>query len=336
MFRSTPRKVLVTGGAGFIGSHLVERLLEAGDEVWVVDDLSTGRLANLEAVRSHPSLHLVVDSIMNWPLMDDVVGQVEAVYHLAAAVGVRKIMEEPVATITTNVRGTEIVLDCCHRHGAALFLASTSEIYGKGGERLHEEHDRIMGSTSRRRWAYACTKVLDEFLALAYHQERGLPVVVGRFFNTVGPRQSGQWGMVVPRLVEQALAGDPLTVYGTGEQRRSFLHVDDAVRAVVGLMERKEALGQVYNIGSEAELAILALAERVKGRTGSSSPVQLIPYEQAYGEGFEDMERRQPDTTKLRRLLDWAPTKGIDAIIDEVAADLTARPAVTSAGSSAG
>ena len=239
---------------GFIGSHLVERLLERGKTVFVVDDLSTGSLDNLAEVRHHVSLHLIVDSILNYPMMNDTVSQVEQVVHLAAAVGVRKIIESPVETITTNVRGTEIVLDCCHKHGTPLYVASTSEIYGKGGDRLDEEHDRVMGSTTHRRWSYACTKALDEFLALAYHYDKDLPVVLGRFFNTVGPRQSGQWGMVVPTFVGQALAGEPITVFGTGEQQRSFCHIDDSVRAVLGLLDAPEAHGEVYNIGNEREI----------------------------------------------------------------------------------
>ncbi|MBW3535686.1 MAG: NAD-dependent epimerase/dehydratase family protein, partial [Gemmatimonadetes bacterium] len=251
---------LVTGGAGFIGSHLVERLLAEGREVYVVDDLSTGRLANLDAVRKHPKLHLVVDSILNWPMMNEVVSQVREVIHLAAAVGVRKIIDEPVETITTNVRGTEIMLDVCHKHGSRLFVASTSEVYGKAGDRLHEEHDRVLGSTSLRRWAYACTKTLDEFLALAYHDEKGLPVVIGRFFNTVGPRQSGKWGMVLPNFVFDAVRGQPIKIFGTGTQRRCFLHVHDAVDAVLRLMRSDDAVGRVFNIGNEREVTIRELA----------------------------------------------------------------------------
>ena len=310
--------ILVTGGAGFIGSHLVERLLERGKTVFVVDDLSTGSLDNLAEIRHHPSLHLIIDSILNWPMMNDTVSQVEQVVHLAAAVGVRKIIEAPVETITTNVRGTEIVLDCCHEHGTPLYVASTSEIYGKGGDKLDEEHDRIMGSTTHRRWSYACTKALDEFLALAYHHEKGLPVILGRFFNTVGPRQTGEWGMVVPTFVTQALAGEPITVYGTGEQQRSFCHVEDSVRAVLGLLEAPEARGEVYNIGNEHEITIHALAERVRERVGSDSEIVTVPYDEAYGEGFEDMERRQPDTAKIKGLLGWEPERSMDEIIDDV------------------
>jgi UDP-glucose 4-epimerase len=309
-------RILVTGGAGFIGSHLVEQLLQRGDEVYVVDDLSTGSLDNLEAVRHHENLHLNVDSVMNWPMMNETVVKCDQVVHLAAAVGVMKIIEAPVETITTNVRGTEIILDVCHKHGVPLFLASTSEIYGKAGHRLHEENDRIMGSTSHRRWAYACTKALDEFLALAHHHEYGLPVIIGRFFNTVGPRQSGQWGMVVPRFVERALAGEPIQVFGTGEQMRCFCHVQDTVRAVMGLLECDDAWGSAFNIGHEEEITMLDLAERVKARAGSTSPIELVPYSEAYGEGFEDMDRRQPDTTRIREAIGWQPERTLDQIID--------------------
>ncbi len=312
-------RILVTGGAGFIGSHLVERLLERGDTVHVVDDLSTGSLENLKAVRHHPNLHLNVDSVLNWPMMHETVERCEQVVHLAAAVGVRKIIDEPVDTITTNVRGTEIVLDCCARHGVPLFIASTSEIYGKGGDRLDEEHDRVMGATTHRRWAYACTKALDEFLALAYHDEKDLPVVIGRFFNTVGPRQSGQWGMVLPSFVGRALSGEPIEVYGPGTQRRCFCHVHDTVRAVLDLLRHPEAWGRAFNIGSEDEITIADLAELVKARVGGSSPIERISYEVAYGEGFEDMERRQPDTSRIRELIGWTPTFTLDEIIDDTA-----------------
>ena len=312
-------RILVTGGAGFIGSHLVERLLERGDEVYVVDDLSTGSLDNLEAVRHHEGLHLNVDTIMNWPMMNETVARCDRVVHLAAAVGVRKIIEHPVETITTNVRGTEIVLDCCDKNHKSLFIASTSEIYGKAGKDLHEENDRIMGSTTHRRWAYACTKALDEFLALAYYHERGLPVIIGRFFNTVGPRQSGQWGMVLPNFVGAALRGEPIRVFGDGHQRRCFCLVHDTVRAILGLMDNDAAWGKPFNIGSEEETTMLGLAERVKARTGSDSPMEIIPYDQAYGEGFEDMERRQPDTTRIRELIGWRAEHSLDEIIDATA-----------------
>ena len=313
-----PEAILVTGGAGFIGSHLVERLLERGKKIFVVDDLSTGALDNLSHVRDDPSLHIIVDTILNWPMMNDTVGQVDYVVHLAAAVGVRKIIEAPVETITTNVRGTEIVLDVCHQHMVPLYVASTSEIYGKAGDQLHEEHDRVLGSTSQRRWSYACTKALDEFLALAYYHEYGLPVTIGRFFNTVGPRQSGQWGMVVPTFVKQALEGEPITVYGSGDQQRSFCHVDDSVRAVMGLIGNENAVGEAYNIGNEHELTITELAERVKKMTGSDSEIVVVPYDEAYGEGFEDMRRRRPDTGKLRTLLGWEPEYDLDGILRDV------------------
>ncbi len=318
------QRILVTGGAGFIGSHLVERLLGEGNTVHVVDDLSTGRLNNLKAVREHPNLHLVVDTVLNYTMLKDVASQVDRVVHLAAAVGVKKIMERPVETITTNVRGTEIVLDLCQEFELPLYLASTSEIYGKAGERLHEDNDRVMGSVRHRRWAYACTKVMDEFLALAYHHEYGLPVVIGRFFNTVGPRQTGEWGMVVPTFVEQALRNEPITVYGSGEQKRCFCHVTDSVEAVSRLMSNPDAVGEVFNIGHEEEISILGLAERVRERLNSTSEIILIDYERAYGDGFEDMMRRQPDISKIRDLTGWQPTLTLDRIIDQTAENLRA------------
>lgn len=314
--------VLVTGGAGFIGSHLVERLIERGNIVHVVDDLSTGRLENLDAVRTHPNLRIVVDTVLNYPMMNDLVGQADRVIHLAAAVGVKKIMESPVETITTNVRGSEIVLELCAERELPLYLASTSEIYGKAGDRLDEDHDRVMGSVRYRRWAYACTKVLDEFLALAYHHQYGVPVVIGRFFNTVGPRQSGEWGMVLPSFVKQALEGRPITVYGSGDQRRCFCHVHDSVEALLRLIDEPDAVGEVFNIGSEEEITIRALAERVRDRLGSDSDIVTIEYEEAYGEGFEDMESRQPDTSKLSTLTGWERHFDLDAIIDQTAEHL--------------
>jgi UDP-glucose 4-epimerase len=312
------RKALVTGGAGFIGSHLVERLLERGDEVWVVDDLSTGRLRNLQAVRRHPLLHLVVDSVMNWPMMNEVVEKVEVVYHLAAAEGMRKLMAQPVETIVTNVRGTEILFECCGRRGVPVFVASTSEVYGKSTGPLEEDQDRLMAAPGRRQWAYASTKVLAEVLARAYWEEKGLPTVRGRIFNTTGPRQQGRWGMVVPTFVDQALAGEPITVHGTGEQLRSFLHVHDAVDAILALMERSDAAGEVFNIGDQREISIMELAERVKEKTGSASEIRNVPYENVYGEGFEDVERRRPDTSKLRTFLDWEPSRHVDEIVESV------------------
>jgi UDP-glucose 4-epimerase len=316
-----PDSYLVTGGAGFIGSHLTDRLLQDGKTVYVVDDLSTGSLDNLASVRHHPNLHLVVDSIMNWPMMNELTEKVDMVVHLAAAVGVRKILEEPVKTITTNVRGCEIALDCCHRFSKPLYIASTSEIYGKAGVDLDEETDRVMGSSTHRRWSYACTKALDEFLGLAHHYEHDLPVVIGRFFNTVGPRQTGQYGMVVPNFVRQALSGDPITVYGDGKQSRCFCHVSDSVEAVVGLLDRLpgDADGEIFNIGTETEITIYQLAVRIRDRLGSSSEIQRIPYEEAYGPGFEDMHQRQPNTAKIRDFLGWEPTRDLDRIIDDVA-----------------
>lgn len=327
-------RILVTGGAGFIGSHLVERLLADDHEVFMVDDLSTGTLDNLAAVRRRPGLHVIVDSVMNWPMMNQTVAQCHRAFHLAAAEGVKKVMDHPVEAITTNARGTEIVLDCCQSHGVPLFLASTSDVYGKARDTLREDDDRIMGSTDQRRWAHAATKVLAEVLALAFAQERGLPVVIGRYFNVVGPRQSARWGLVLPTFVTQALEGEPVTVHGTGEQTRCFLHVDDAVRATVELMEHPDAAGQIFNIAGEEEVSIRKLAERVVERTGSASRIRAVPYGEAYGEGFEDADRRRADTGKLRELLGWSPTRELDAIIDEVAAHFRERLEGAGAGPS--
>ena len=315
-----PEPVLVTGGAGFIGSHLVERLLGEERHVYVVDDLSTGGLDNLRAVSSHPRFHLIVDSVLNFPLLNEIIANVREVVHLAAVVGVKRVLEQPVTTITTNVRGTEIIMDLCNRHRTKVFVASTSEIYGKGGEHLDEDHDRVMGSVRNWRWAYACTKEMDEFLAIAYHAEHGLPVIIGRLFNIVGPRQTGEYGMVLPTFVRQALAGEELTVYGDGEQRRCFCHVEDTVDAIVRLMACEPAVGDIFNIGVEEEITIRALAEKVIERTGSRSRVQLIPYGDAYGSGFEDMDRRQPDDAKIERTVGWRPARTLDAIIDETIA----------------
>ena len=308
-------KVLITGGAGFIGSHLVERFLDRGDEVFVIDDLSTGSLAHLAAVRRHAGLHLNVDTILNHPVVNETVAKCDQVVHLAAAVGVRKMIDEPVETLTTNVRGTEIVLHCCQRHEVPFFLGSTSEVYGKEGDHLSEEDDRVMGSTTQPRWANACAEAFSEFLTLAYHQEFGLPVMIGRFFNTVGPRQTSQWGMVLPSFVGRALRGDPLQVHGSGEQRRSFCHVSDSVRAVESLLRDVDAWGGVFNIGSEDEVSIKTLAERVIEVAESPSTVETVSYEDAYGKGFEDLESRRPSTQRIRDRIGWKPEHGLEEII---------------------
>ncbi len=317
-------RYLVTGGAGFIGSHLSEHLLEQGHDVLAVDNFSTGRPENVAHLADHPKFELVEGDILSHPLMEKLVGDCDAIYHLAAAVGVKLIMEEPVETLTTNVRGTEIVLDLAAQHGKKVFLASTSEVYGKTLENnghihaLTEDEDRTMGATSRKRWAYACSKAFDEFLALAYREEKGLELVVVRFFNTVGPRQTGRYGMVVPNFVKRALAGETLTVHGDGEQSRSFTHVDDAVWAATRLMETGEAEGEVFNIGHGHTITINELAAKVIELTGSSSGVEHVPYEEVYGEGFEDMRRRTPDIGKIRDAIGFEPRHDIDDILRDV------------------
>jgi len=316
-------KVLVTGGAGFIGSHLTELLLAEEHEVTVVDNLSTGSLENLVHLEGHPRLEVIVDSALNQPRMNALVPRHDIVFHLAAAVGVKWIIENPLQSIETNLRATEIVLAAAAQRGTPVLIASTSEVYGKN-ERvpLREDDDSVIGSTQITRWLYANTKATDEFLALAYHRERGVPVVIARFFNTVGPRQSGRYGMVVPRFVSQALRGEPVTIYGTGMQSRCFTDVRDSVRAIYELMRHPRAFGEVFNIGNPEEITILDLAKLILRLTGSTSEIQFIPYHEAYPHGFEDMLRRVPCVEKLRSYLGWAPSipleENLRRVIDQM------------------
>jgi len=313
------RKALITGGAGFIGSHLAERLLERGDEVFIVDNLWTGQLANIARIQGHERLHLVVDTILNESVMNELIFKADHVFHLAAAVGVRNIMDHPVETLDINVKGTEVVLRLANRFKKKVFIASTSEIYGKHVEHdLSEDDNRVMGTTKKRRWAYACSKTLDEFLALAYYDEKKLPVLIGRLFNTVGPRQTGRYGMVLPGFVQSALLGKPITVYGDGNQTRSFMHVNDAVTAIMGLVDEPLAEGEIYNVGNDQEVSINDLALKVKEMTGSASEIEHIPYERAYGPGFEDMERRCPNISKLKAAIGFEPSYDLESIIQSV------------------
>lgn len=311
--------ILVTGGAGFIGSHLCRALLAQGQEVVVIDDLSTGSYDNLADLEDGKRLRLIVDNVNNSALVDECVREVSAVYHLASAVGVRLIIDQPVRTIQSIVGGTESVLKACARYRRPFLLTSTSEVYGKGSKvPFSENDDTVMGATSTRRWSYACAKALDEFLALAHWVESKLPVIVVRLFNTVGPRQTGQYGMVVPGFVKQALSGEPITVYGDGQQSRCFAHVQDVIEALLELMACPQARGQVINVGNNQEITILALAERVKELTRSPSPIVKIPYDQAYGEGFDDMRRRVPDLSKVNSLIGYQPKRDLDQIIRDV------------------
>jgi UDP-glucose 4-epimerase len=312
---------LITGGAGFIGSHLAEALLDRGDEVSIIDDLSTGAIKNLDHLRSNPKLRVVIDKVENVPALAELVDRADIVYHLAAAVGVRLVVESPVRTIETNLRSTEVVLDLAAKKKKNVFFASTSEVYGKREvQPCREDDDLIIGPTNIGRWSYACSKAIDEFLALAYAKERGLPVVIARFFNTVGPRQTGRYGMVVPSFVRQALANEPITVFGDGTQARCFGYVGDIVGAVIKLAATPEAYGQVFNIGNEDEVSIDELARRVIRLTGSSSTVQHVPYSEAYGAGFEDMRRRVPDLTKIHKFIGYRPRVSLDEIIERVVA----------------
>ena len=314
-------RVLVTGGAGFIGSHLCDLLVAEGHSVHALDNVSTGGVENVVQLEGNSAFELTVGSVDDQDIVAELVGASDVVVHLAAAVGVRLVVEAPVRAIETNVHCTEVILAHADALRRPVLLASTSEVYGKSAALpFREDGDLQLGATDKSRWAYACSKAIDEFLAMAYWRERGLPVTVVRLFNTVGPRQTGSYGMVVPSLVEQALAGKPLTVYGDGTQRRCFCHVADVVRALYGLLRSDGVAGSVFNVGSTDEISILDLARRIVQVTGSSSPVELIPYDEAYSEGFEDMYRRIPDITKVGTLLGWAPERTLDEIIGDVAA----------------
>jgi UDP-glucose 4-epimerase len=313
--------VLVTGGAGFIGSHLVEALLARGRRVVVLDDLSTGSVANLSAVHDHPNLRLVIDSITSSGTLDRLLDEADVVYHLAAVVGVRRVMEEPELTVAVNVDPTEQILRRLETRPRPLFLASTSEVYGKNPKSpLSEDDDLVFGPTTRGRWIYACTKAMDEYLALAAHQRTGLPVVIGRFFNVVGPRQIGRYGMVLPRFVDQALGGGPLVVYDDGRQVRCFGHVADVIRGVLTLMDSPEARGRVFNLGSDRPVTVRELAETVVRLVGGDIAIEHIPYESAYAPGFEDIRNRIPDLTRVRRTVGYEASHGLDDIVREVIA----------------
>jgi UDP-glucose 4-epimerase len=313
-------KVLLTGGAGFVGSHLAEALLARKDEVFVLDNLQTGSIENIEHMKGDPHFHYTIDTVINEPVTAELIDRVDVVVHLAAAVGVRLIVESPVNTIETNVHGTEMVLKLANKKKKKVLVASTSEVYGKSTEiPFREDSDLVLGATGKGRWSYACSKAIDEFLALAYHKEKRLPVVVFRLFNTVGPRQTGRYGMVIPNFVKQALLGHPLTVFGDGTQRRCFTYVGDVVKALIALAENQEAVGGVFNIGNDREeISIMDLAQRVKERTGSKSEIVLVPYDKAYEEGFEDMLRRVPDLTRVRTLIGYEPEVHLDEILDRV------------------
>ncbi|MCO6450355.1 MAG: GDP-mannose 4,6-dehydratase [Caldilineales bacterium] len=312
-------RYLITGGAGFIGGHLAESLLTAGHQVTVLDNLSTGRFENIQPLVAHPHFRFAIDSITNEVVLDRLTSECDIIVHLAAAVGVQLIVEHPVHTIETNVMGTESILRAAARYRVKVLVASTSEVYGKGSRvPFRENDDVVLGASSRSRWAYAASKMVDEFLSLAYHREYGLPVIIARLFNTVGPRQTGRYGMVIPRFVSQALRSEPLTVYGDGKQSRCFCDVADVVRALAALCQHPDAIGKVFNIGSGEETSIFNLAERVITLTGSQSRIEFIPYDQAYAPGFEDMRRRVPDTTRLRTLCGWQPEIKLDQILMRV------------------
>jgi UDP-glucose 4-epimerase len=321
-------KTLITGGAGFIGSHLAELLLEEGDEVYVLDDLSTGSLANVARLTDNWNFHLVVDSVLKPATVKELVHKVDVVYHLAAAVGVKTIVEQPVRTLRVNLEGTETVLDACCRYDKPVLVASTSEVYGDHRTEvpLTETARRIYGATTQKRWAYADSKAMDEFLALAYHEEHDLDAVIVRLFNTVGPRQTGMYGMVIPRFVERALAGDPIEIYGDGMQTRCFCHVQDTIRALRDLMtDLNRTRGEIFNVGARNQISILGLAEQIVEATGSRSTTVHVPFDEVYGSGIEDMLHRVPCTDKIRARIGWEPTRNLDEILDDVIASVAAQ-----------
>jgi len=312
-------RALITGGAGFIGSHLAEALLDDGHEVDIIDNLSTGSIRNVGHLKSNPRFNYVIDTLTNEPLLAELIDRNDVIFHFAAAVGVKLIVEQPVHTIETNVHGTEVVLKHANKKRKKVVIASTSEVYGKSVDvPFREDADLVMGATVKHRWAYACSKAIDEFLALAYYKERGLPVIIVRFFNTVGPRQTGQYGMVLPSFVRQALSGEPITVFGDGRQSRSFTYVGDVVECLMKLVNEPKAVGQVFNIGNKHEVTILQLAEIVKSLTGSTSRIEFVPYDKAYEEGFEDMPRRVPDLSKVTRLVGYEPKVQLNEIVTKV------------------
>ncbi len=314
-------KILITGGAGFIGSYLSEACLARDNEVYVIDDLSTGSLENISHLLKNKDFQFTNDTILNREVMLELTGICDVVIHLAAAVGVKLIIEEPLKSIHTNIVGTEIVLDLANKFRKKTFIASTSEVYGRNSKvPLNEDDSRVYGSTSVARWSYASSKAMDEFLALAYYRTKQLPIIIARFFNTVGPRQTGRYGMVIPRFVGQALRNEPITIYGTGDQTRNFTFVEDVTKGILALVDEPKAVGEIFNIGSEGEVSINCLAERIKTMTGSSSRIVHVPYEDAYQEGFEDMERRVPDITKINRLVGYKNTHTLDDILEKVIA----------------
>ena len=325
-------KILITGGAGFVGSHLAEKLIGQGHEITVIDDLSTGKYSNVEHLEGEDRFRLIIDSVLNEKLLEELVRETDRVYHMASAVGVRLIMEQPVKTIETIFHGTDVILKFCSRYRKPVLIPSTSEVYGKGASMPFREGDDLLtGATDKHRWAYACAKTLDEFLALAHWKETRLPVVVVRLFNTVGPRQTGQYGMVVPRFVGAAVRNEPIEVYGDGTQARCFGHVYDIVEALSKLLESSHCYGEVINVGNDEEVTITQLAERAIALTGSKSSIRYIPYSEAYGEGFEDMKRRVPCLDKARSLIGYKPTRTLDDIINDVARDFRGAAGSTTA-----